>query len=42
MEHNRLLRALRATAIAGVAAASFGIAGSAFAQIPNKTLVYCS
>ena len=42
MEYNRLLHTLRVTAIAGVAAASLGVAGSAFAQIPNKTLVYCS
>ncbi|MBN3727063.1 ABC transporter substrate-binding protein [Burkholderia sp. Ac-20379] len=38
MKSNRLLH----VAIATVAAATFGVAGAAHAQIPNKTLVYCS
>jgi dipeptide transport system substrate-binding protein len=38
MTSDRLLRA----ALAAVAAAAFGISGAAHAQIPNKTLVYCS
>ncbi|MGU7844149.1 ABC transporter substrate-binding protein, partial [Burkholderia sp. AW33-5] len=42
MAHNRLWHPWRVAARAGVAAASLGVAGAAFAQIPNKTLVYCS
>jgi dipeptide transport system substrate-binding protein len=43
MAHHGLLRGLCVTAIAGVAAASVGIASSALAEpIPSKTLVYCS
>ncbi len=38
MKSDRLLRA----AMAGVAAAALGITSAAHAQIPNKTLVYCS
>jgi dipeptide transport system substrate-binding protein len=44
MKKNRLLRAVRMTALAGAAAtASLGTATIAHAEsIPNKTLVYCS
>ncbi|MGV2288576.1 ABC transporter substrate-binding protein [Trinickia sp. YCB016] len=43
MKQTRLLRAVRTTMLAGVAAAaSLGAATISHAAIPNKTLVYCS